>query len=56
MYKLFGKRDCFPSLIARMPHIESNNPQNIFYSAVRGEFLTTARSTLCLRDFIPKAK
>ena len=28
----------------------------IFYSAIKGEFLRTARSTLCLREFITKAK
>ena len=39
-----------------MPYIESNILQNIFYSAIKGEFLRIARSTLCLRDFIPKAK
>ena len=39
-----------------MPHIESNIPENIFYSAIEGGFLRTARSNLCLRDFIPKAK
>ena len=55
-YELFDKRDSFPFSTVRIPHIESNIPQNIFYSAVKGEFLRTARSTLCLRDFKPKTK
>ena len=56
IYKLFGKRDCFPFSIVRMSHIESNIPQNAFYSAIKGGFLRIASSTLCLRDFISKAK
>ena len=39
-----------------MPHLSSNIPQSIFYSALVGEFLRIARSTLRLSDFIPKAK
>ena len=39
-----------------MPHIETNIPQNIFCSAIKGEFLRIARSTLYLRDFKHKAK
>ena len=54
-YKLFDKRDSFSFSVVRMPHIESNIPENIFYSAI-DVFLRTARSNLCLRDFIPKAK
>ena len=56
IYKLFGKRDCFPFSIVRMSHIESNIPLNVFYSAITGGFLRIASSTLCLRDFISKAK
>ena len=56
VYKLFGKRDCFPFSIVRMSHIESNIPLNVFYSAITGGFLRIASSTLCLRDFISKAK
>ena len=47
------QEDSFPFLIVRMPHIKSNVSQNIFYSAIKGEFLRIARPTLCLRDFIP---
>ena len=39
-----------------MPHIEGNMPQNIFCSAVKGEFLRTVCSIPCLRDFKPKTK
>ena len=56
IYKLFGKRDCFPFSIVRMSHMESNIPHNVFYSAITGGFLRIASSTLCLRDFMSKAK
>ena len=39
-----------------MPYIDSNIPQSIFYSALVGEFLQIARSTLLLEDFTEKAK
>ena len=55
-YKLFDKRDSFPFSTVRMPHIEGNMPQNIFCSAVKGEFLRTVCSIPCLRDFKPKTK
>ena len=45
-----------PFSVVRFPHTESNIPQNIFYSGIKGEFLRTAPSALCLRAFIPKAK
>ena len=38
-----------------MPYLSSNIPQNIFYSALIGEILRIARSTLMYEDFIPKA-
>ena len=56
IYKLYDKRDDFPFSIVRMPHINSNIPENIFYSALMGEFLRIARSTLLLQDFLGKAK
>ena len=56
IYKLYDKRDDFPFFIVRMPHMNSNIPSNIFYSALVGEFLRIARSTLRLADFLPKAK
>ena len=55
IYKLYDKRDAFPFHIVRMPHKSSNIPQSIFYSALVGEFLRIARSTLRLPDFLPKA-
>ena len=56
VYKLFDKRDAFPFSIVRMPHIDSNIPESIFYSALVGEFLRIARSTLMLEDFLSKAR
>ncbi len=56
VYKLYDKRDTFPFHIVRMPQMSSNIPQSIFYSALVGEFLRIARSTLLIRDFTPKAK
>ena len=56
VYKLFDKRDAFPFSIVRMPHIDSNIPESIFYSALMGEFLRISRSTLLLEDFLNKAK
>ena len=56
IYKLFDKRDAFPFSIVRMPHKDSNIPESIFYSALVGEFLRIARSTLLLEDFLTKAK
>ena len=55
VYKLYDKRDNFPFHIVRMPQKSSNIPQSIFYSALVGEFLRIARSTLRLPDFLPKA-
>ena len=56
VYKLFDKRDSFPFSIVRMPHISSNIPESIFYSAMIGEFLRIARSTLLFEDFVPKTR
>ena len=56
IYKLFDKRDAFPFDIVRMPEIRSNIPFSIFYSAVVGEFLRIARSTLLADDLIQSAK
>ena len=55
VYKLFDKRDAFPFSIVRMPFIDSNIPECIFYSALIGEFLRIARSTMLLEDFLEKA-
>ena len=55
VYKLYDKRDTFPFSIVRMPYTSSNIPENTFYSAMVGEFLRIARSTLLYEDFLPKA-
>ena len=55
VYKLYDKRDSFPFSIVRMPHLDSNIPESIFYSALVGEFLRIARSTLFCEDFVLKA-
>ena len=56
VYKLFDKRDAFPFSIVRMPYVSSNIPESIFYSAMVGEFLRIARSTLFFNDFLPKTR
>ena len=55
VYKLFDKRDAFPFSIVRMPHIDSNMPESIFYSSFVGEFLRIARSTLLFEDLREKS-
>ena len=55
VYKLFDKRDAFPFFIVRMPHMDSNIPRTIIYSALVGEFLRIERSTLKFEYFLPKA-
>ena len=56
VYKLFDKRDAFPFSIVRMPYVSSNIPESIFYSAMVGEFLRIARSTMLFSDFLPKTR
>ena len=56
IYKLYDKRDYFPFFIVRMPHMSSNIPRSIFYSALVGEFLRIGRCTLKIEHFVPKAK
>ena len=56
IYKLYDKRDDFPFSIVRMPHMSSNIPSTIVYSALVGEFLRIGRSTLKLQHFTPKAE
>ena len=56
VYRLFDKRDDFPFSIVRMPYVSSNIPESIFYSAMVGEFLRIARSTLLFTDFLSKAR
>ena len=56
IYKLFHKRDSFQFSIVRIPYIESNTPQNIFYSAIKDEFLRIAPSALNLSEFTLNVK
>ena len=44
-YKLFDKRDEYPFQIIRMPQKKSNIPKNIFYSAIKSEFLRISKTT-----------
>ena len=46
IYKFFDKRDAFPYFIVRMLYIDSSIPKSIFHSALVGEFLRIARSSL----------
>ena len=56
VYKLFDKREAFPFSIVRMPYVSSNIPESIFYSAMVGEFLRIARSTMLYEDLLPKTR
>ena len=53
--KLFDKHDAFPFFIVCMPYIDSNISKSIFCSALVGEFLRTARSSLLYKEFHEKA-
>ena len=52
--KLYDKRDSFPFFIVRKSHIDSNIPNNIFYSAFSGETFRIGRSTRHFSDFLPR--
>ena len=56
IYKLFDKRDSLPFSIVIILYKESKIPWYIFYSAIKRQVLRFAWSTLCLNDFISKAK
>ena len=56
VYKLFDKRDAFPFSIVRMPYVSSNIPESIIYSAMVGEYLRIARSTMLYENFLPKTR
>ena len=56
VYKLFDKRNDFPFSIVRMPHRDSNIPENIFYSALAGEFLRISRSSMLMNDLVSSSK
>ena len=48
IYRLFDKGDSFPFSFIRMPHIESNIPQNVFFSNQRWVFKS------CLFNSVPQ--
>ena len=48
IYKLFDIINSFLFSTVRMPYIESNIPQNLFYSGIKGQFSRIASLTLCL--------
>ena len=54
IYKLFDKRDAFPFFIVCMTYVDRNIPKTIFYSALAGEFLRIARSSLYTKTFMKK--
>ena len=54
VYKLFNTRDAFRFFMVLMPYIDSNIPKSIFYSALVGEFLRTARTSLLFKDLNEK--
>ena len=54
VYKLFNKRDTFPFFMVLMSYIDSNIPKSMFYFALVGEFLRTARTSLLFKDFNEK--
>ena len=55
IYKLFVKRDKFPFVIVRMPHLFSIISSSIFYSLFYSESLRIAGCTLLFSQFTPKA-
>ena len=55
VYNFFDKRDTFPFFIVCMPYIDSKIPKLIFHSAIVGEFLRIALSSLLYKDFNEKA-
>ena len=56
IYNFLDKRYSFPISIVKIPHIESNIPQNNFYSTIKSEFLKLSCSTLCLWDLRAKVQ
>ena len=56
VYKLFDKRDDFPFSIVRMPDLNGNIPNHVFYGSIMSEVLRIARASLQYCDFIPKVQ
>ena len=55
VYKLFDKPDAFPFFIIHMAYTDSNILKSVFYSALVGEFLRIAPSSLLYKEFNEKA-
>ena len=55
-YKLFDKRDNFPFSIVRMPNLEGNIPEHVFYGSIYSELLRIARASLLYDDFLSKSR
>ena len=53
VYKLYDKRDSFRFFIVMMSNIDSNTPNNIFYSTLYVETPRIACSNLHFSDFLP---
>ena len=56
IYKLYDKRDSFPFHIVRMPDLNANIPDHIFYGSFLAEVLRICRATLLYKDFAPRVK
>ena len=54
VYKLFDKRDNFPFDIVRMPNLNGNIPEHVFYGSFLAEVLRIGRATLRYQDFLPR--
>ena len=54
VHKLFDKRDSFPFEIVRMPNLEGNIPDHVFYGSFLAEVLRIGRATLFYVDFLPR--
>ena len=49
-------RDEFPFEIVRMPDLNANIPDHVFYGSFMAELLRIGRATLFYQDFLPKAR
>ena len=50
--QLYDKRGTSHFSIAHMPHLDSNNPSNIYYASIDSKMLRFARSTLDINTFV----
>ena len=56
VYTLYSKKNSFPFFILRMLHIDSNIPNNIFYSSFVPETLKIAPSIVHFSDSLPNVR